>query len=111
MLTEYIEEALKRAKYEIIDDEEPYYGEVPELKGVWTSGKTLEECREKLIEVIEGWTGPGRYDEQIIPLLYSEDGLHIDMNKKGNYEWWYFDSHLKNGSYPIIRRHAFVGNQ
>jgi len=26
MLTEYIEEALKRAKYEIIDDEEPYYG-------------------------------------------------------------------------------------
>jgi len=25
MLTEYIEEALKRARYEIIDDEEPYY--------------------------------------------------------------------------------------
>ena len=55
MLTEYIEEALKKAKYEIIDDEEPYYGEVPELKGVWASGKTLEECRKKLIEVIEGW--------------------------------------------------------
>ncbi len=55
MLTEYIEEALKRAKYEIINDEEPYYGEVPELKGVWASGKTLEECREKLKEVIEGW--------------------------------------------------------
>jgi len=55
MLTEYIEEALKRAKYEIIDDEEPYYGEVPELKGVWVNGKTLEECREKLKEVIEGW--------------------------------------------------------
>ena len=55
MLTEYIEEALKRAKYEIIDDEDPYYGEVPELKGVWASNKTLEECREKLKEVIEGW--------------------------------------------------------
>ncbi len=55
MLTEYIEEALKKAKYEIIDDEEPYYGEVPELTGVWASGKTLEECREKLKEVIEGW--------------------------------------------------------
>lgn len=55
VLTEYIEEALKRAKYEIIDDEEPYYGEVPELKGVWANGKTLEECRKKLIEVIEGW--------------------------------------------------------
>ena len=55
MLTEYIEEALKRAKYEIINDEEPYYGEIPELKGVWANGKTLEECRKKLKEVIEGW--------------------------------------------------------
>ena len=55
MLTEYIEEALKRARYEIIEDEEPYYGEVEELKGVWATGKTLEECRNDLKEVIEGW--------------------------------------------------------
>jgi len=55
MLTEYIEEALKRARYEMIDDEEPYYGEVPELRGVWATGKTLEECRKNLKEVIEGW--------------------------------------------------------
>jgi predicted RNase H-like HicB family nuclease len=55
MLTEYIEEALKRAKYEIIDDEEPYYGEVTELKGVYATGKSLEECRKNLLEVIEGW--------------------------------------------------------
>lgn len=55
MLMEYIQEALKRARYEIIDDEEPYYGEVPELPGVWATGKTLEACRENLREVIEGW--------------------------------------------------------
>ena len=55
MLTEYIEEALRRARYEMIDDEEPYYGEVPELRGVWATGKTLEECRKNLKEVIEGW--------------------------------------------------------
>jgi predicted RNase H-like HicB family nuclease len=55
MLTEYIEEALRRAQYEIIEDEEPYYGEVKELKGVWATGKTLEECRNNLKEVIEGW--------------------------------------------------------
>lgn len=55
MITEYIEEALKRARYEIIDDEDPYYGEVDELKGVWATGKTLEECRNNLKEVIEGW--------------------------------------------------------
>ncbi len=55
MLTEYIQEALRRAHYEIIDDEEPYYGEVPNLPGVWATGKTLEECRENLKEAIEGW--------------------------------------------------------
>ncbi|MBI5212002.1 MAG: type II toxin-antitoxin system HicB family antitoxin [Nitrospirae bacterium] len=55
MLVEYIEEALKKAHYEIIADEEPYYGEVRELKGVWASGKTLEECRNNLKDVIEGW--------------------------------------------------------
>ena len=55
MLIEYIEEALKKARYEIIEDEEPYYGEIEELKGVWASGKTLEECRNNLKEVIEGW--------------------------------------------------------
>jgi predicted RNase H-like HicB family nuclease len=55
MITEYVEEALRRARYEIIDDEEPYYGEVDELKGVWANGKTLEECRSNLKEVIEGW--------------------------------------------------------
>jgi predicted RNase H-like HicB family nuclease len=55
MITEYIEAALARATYEIIQDEEPYYGEIPGLQGVWTSGKTLEECRQNLKEVIEGW--------------------------------------------------------
>jgi predicted RNase H-like HicB family nuclease len=55
MLIQYIHAALERAKYEIIDDEEPYYGEVPELEGVWATGKTLEECRRILEEVIDEW--------------------------------------------------------
>jgi predicted RNase H-like HicB family nuclease len=55
MLTEYIEEALKMARYELIEDEEPYYGEIDKLKGVWATGRTLEECRDNLKEVIEGW--------------------------------------------------------
>lgn len=55
MIAQYIEAALSRAKYELIEDEEPYYGEVPELDGVWATGKTLEECRRNLAEVIDGW--------------------------------------------------------
>ena len=55
MIRDYIDAAMRRDHYEIIDDEEPYYGEVPELQGVWASGKTLEECRENLSDVVEGW--------------------------------------------------------
>ena len=55
MIVQYIEAALSHARYEIIDDEEPYYGEVPELAGVWATGKTPEECRRNLAEIIDGW--------------------------------------------------------
>ena len=55
MIRDYIEAALQRAHYELIEDEEPFYGEVPKLQGVWATGKTLEECRQKLAEVVDGW--------------------------------------------------------
>jgi predicted RNase H-like HicB family nuclease len=55
MITDYIEAAMAEAKYEIIEDEEPFYGEVPSLIGVWATGITLEECRKNLAEVIDGW--------------------------------------------------------
>lgn len=46
---------MSKAVYEVIDDEQPYYGEVPELKGVWATGKTPEECRENLKMATEDW--------------------------------------------------------
>jgi predicted RNase H-like HicB family nuclease len=55
MITEYIKAAMKNAHYEMIEDEDPYYGEIPPLKGVWATGKTLEECRDNLRENLEGW--------------------------------------------------------
>jgi predicted RNase H-like HicB family nuclease len=56
MIAEYISAALARAKYEKMDDRRnPYFAHVPNLKGVWATGKTREECRRHLAEVIEGW--------------------------------------------------------
>ena len=55
MLIEYVEAALKDAHYDMIKDGEPFYGEVKALKGVWATGESLEECRQNLKEVIEGW--------------------------------------------------------
>ncbi len=55
MLVEYIQCALKKAHFELIKDKEPFYGEIPALRGVWATGRTLEECRSNLVEALEGW--------------------------------------------------------
>ncbi len=55
MLMEYYQEALNHAQYEIIEDELPCYGEIPQLPGVWASGKSLEECRRNLASALDDW--------------------------------------------------------
>ena len=69
MFGEYIQAAMERATYEIIDDPAPFYGEVPELQGVWATGKTLEECRKELQSVIEGWIALKLRLEHPIPAI------------------------------------------
>jgi len=56
MFQEFLTSCLNKAKYELIDEGKTYYGEVFSLKGVWATGKTLEQCRRNLLETIEGWT-------------------------------------------------------
>jgi len=55
MLLKYSEKALAHARYEIMEDRDPCYGDVPELAGVRATGPTLEECRKNLADVIEDW--------------------------------------------------------
>lgn len=55
MLLEYIQAALRHAKYEILSDVGSYYGQIPECKGVYANAGTLEDCREELREVLEEW--------------------------------------------------------
>ena len=55
MISEYLDAAMRRASYETINDPEPFYGEIPGIQGVWATGKTLEECRQNLLETLEGW--------------------------------------------------------
>lgn len=55
MLTEYIRAAMHRAKYEILPDDGSFYGEIPGFQGVYANAITLEDCREQLQEVLEGW--------------------------------------------------------
>jgi predicted RNase H-like HicB family nuclease len=55
MLMSYIQAAMGHARYEILSDDGSYYGEIPECRGVYANAKSLEECREQLIEVLEEW--------------------------------------------------------
>ncbi len=55
MLIEYINAALAKAKYEIVEDDGSIYGYIPRLKGVWANATTLEACRDELTSVLEGW--------------------------------------------------------
>jgi predicted RNase H-like HicB family nuclease len=55
MLTQYMQAALRRAKYEILPDDKTYDGEIPGLRGVWANAKTLEACREELQSVLADW--------------------------------------------------------
>ena len=55
MLLNYLQAALRHAKYEILPDDGAYYGEIPQCNGVYAHAMTLEECREQLQEVLEEW--------------------------------------------------------
>ena len=55
MLSKYILSAMKKARYEILKDDNTYYGDIPGFKGVYANADTLEDCREDLEEVLEEW--------------------------------------------------------
>lgn len=54
VLSAYIGKKLREARYKILKDG-MYFGEIPSLKGVWSSAKDLERCRQELGEVLEDW--------------------------------------------------------
>jgi predicted RNase H-like HicB family nuclease len=39
---------LPRSTYDILEDDRSFYGEIPELPGVYATAETLEGCRELL---------------------------------------------------------------
>lgn len=55
MIIEYVTAAMRHARYEIVEEDRSYYGEIPGFQGVWADGQSLEGCREQLQEVLEKW--------------------------------------------------------
>ncbi len=78
MLTGYIHAALRKARYELLEDES-YYGEIPGFSGVYADAGTLEACREQLQEVLEGWILLGLRLGHELPEV---DGMKLEMVKE-----------------------------
>lgn len=77
MLTNYIQAAMSQAKYEILNDDGSFYGEIPGCQGVWAAAPTLEACRKELQSALEDWLLVRIADHLPLPVV---DG--IDLNLK-----------------------------
>ena len=74
MLTEYIAAAMRKAKYEILEDDGSYYGEIPGFQGVYANTDSLKECEEELESVLEDWIMIGLRFGDPMPEI---DGLRV----------------------------------
>lgn len=78
MLTAYIHAAMQKAHYEILPDNEGYFGKIVCLQGVWANASTLETCREELREVLEEWILLGIKLGHTIPVI---DGIDVNIKE------------------------------
>lgn len=76
MLLECIQAGLRQARYEILPDDGCYYGAIPECTGVYANAVTLEDCREQLREVLEGWVLLRVHRNLSLPTL---DGIELNV--------------------------------
>jgi predicted RNase H-like HicB family nuclease len=79
MLANYIEAAMEKAVYQIIEDEGTYWGEIPGFQGVWAHHQTLEGCRRELQETLGDWLALRLRLNLPIPNL-----AQIDFNEMNN---------------------------
>ena len=77
MLTDYIQQVMRRAHFEIMENGR-FYGSIPGFQGVWSEGASLEECRDELVEAIDGWLIVKLRCGDDVPIV---DG--IDINRAG----------------------------
>ena len=77
VLTAYIQAAMRRAQYELLD-EGTYYGEVPGFQGVYANADNLEACRSLLQEVLEGWLLVSFAKQLPVPVV---DGIDLTVTE------------------------------
>jgi predicted RNase H-like HicB family nuclease len=80
MLRQYIDAAMRHARYEILVEDSTFYGEIEGFEGVYASAATLEGCRDELEEVLEEWVLFRVSRNLELPTV---DGLELRVRKVG----------------------------
>jgi predicted RNase H-like HicB family nuclease len=78
MLARYLDVAMELARYEIIEDDGRFWGEIPGLQGVWARHETLPGCQRELREALSDWIALRLRLGLDIPEL-----ADVDLNKIG----------------------------
>ena len=78
MLRNYIQAAMRQARYEILPDDGTYYGEIPGFEGVYANADKLEACREELEEVLEEWLLLGISRNHPLPVV---EGIELTIKE------------------------------
>lgn len=73
MLTAFIQAAMRKATYKILEDG-THFGEIPGLQGVYADEDTLESCRTELQSALEDWILFGLLNGFPIPAV---DGVDL----------------------------------
>ena len=78
MLINYLQSAMRHARYETLDDDNSFYGEIPPCQGVYANAPTLEACRKELAEVLEEWVLFRIHKNQPLPMI---DGQALEIRE------------------------------
>lgn len=78
MLAHFLDVAMEIARYEIIEDDGAYWGEIPGLQGVWAKHQTLAGCQRELREALSDWIALRLRLGLEIPEI-----AHINLNQIG----------------------------
>jgi predicted RNase H-like HicB family nuclease len=69
MFSQYVDKAMRKAKYELIEDG-TYFASIEGFQGLWGNGPSIEECRDDLKDALEGWLVLGLWqNDDDIPVL------------------------------------------
>ena len=78
MLTEYIERAMQKAHYELMENGR-FFATIPKCKGLWAQGESLEKCREELRSTLEDWLLLGLQLGHNLPVI---EGISLNRTNR-----------------------------